>query len=120
MASMTLFADRISAAVESGIIDVDWDDWQEDGIAITAGELAMILHVLLPEEHPQLQSPAAPTHAAPGTAKKIAEMQMRLAAGESLWHRADCGGMERARGTILRGGSGAVKNGVKMIRIEEG
>lgn len=87
-AHLTLLADRIEAAIGSGLIDLA-DDWGLDGVAITAGELVQLLAILLPEAYADRPDPAGPLGSAPGSPDRVAGYAARRAAGAGLYHPAD-------------------------------
>ncbi len=119
MPSPAVFADRIHAAIEAGIIDVMWADSDQGQVCVTAGELAVLLCVLLPEEYPQVADPERPTSAPPGSPRKVDELRQRMEAGVGLW-RDDDADMHKAKGQFQRGGSarGSKKHDV-FIAISE-
>ncbi len=101
--------DRIQAAVESGVIDVLWEPGAElePIVALTSGELARLLVVLFPEEHPDPGAAAGSRTgvggasvvgcaAPPGTREKIEVMSERVRMGVACCARVDAD-MRQAR-----------------------
>lgn len=111
--SVTL-AERVSAAIESGVVNVDWADLEESEVWVTAGELAVFLSILIPEEYPRVADPM-PTSAPPGTPRKIDELRRRMENGLGLWCDEDAD-MQKAKGTLSKGRG---KKGFGVIFIGE-
>jgi hypothetical protein len=105
----TRVLDRLHAAVEAGVIDLDDTDDETGAVMITRGEFVTLLQVMHPEEHPgELALPVA-VDAPPGSPEKIQAMQARLARGEALYTPCDPGMSNQGRAARIverRNGSG--------------
>ena len=80
----SILIDRIEAAVRSGVIDLHDDPAPTAAIAITTGELARLLEILLPEEYAGPTGQGPPTATAPGSAERIAVYAARRALGQAI------------------------------------
>jgi hypothetical protein len=68
------------------------DDALADGrLSLSLKDYADVLAVLLPSQFADPPRRPAPTRALPGSAAKLAVLDRREAAGESLWHSDDPG-----------------------------
>lgn len=86
----SVLIDRLELAVERGQIDMTDDHDPVDALCVTAGEYALLLRLLFPEDYVRPERPvASATDTAPGSADRIAEYQRRAARGEQLYHASD-------------------------------
>lgn len=86
---LTTMIDRLEVAVAAGRIDLHDDATEESSIAITTGELALLLQILFPEEWPALAPASRGVSTAPGSAARIADYAARASTGEKLYHPLD-------------------------------
>jgi hypothetical protein len=112
--------DRLEAALEAGTIDlIDEGEDLADAVEITLGEFNRIRAILLREEFVPLKPAARPTNCPPGSAGKVAEMERRAAAGESLTHRLDADPLADDRqGADVLGSTGRGPRMVPMVADE--
>ncbi len=107
--------DRLEAAIESGLIDLNDEDMPCESLDFTLAELALLMRIFLPEEYidPSEANPRPPaTRTAPGSAERIAEYAFRLAqkralftAGDATAHKAHDPGLrieQRGNGTGVK------------------
>lgn len=84
-----LLLHRIEAAIQSGQFDI-YDDWDEtEHIAITGGELVLLLRLLFPEDYFSPPRAAEPTTTAPGSPARALVMADRISRGQSAFHPGD-------------------------------
>lgn len=85
----TVLIDRLERAVERGLIDLADDHEHCDELCVTAGEYALLLRLLFPEEYLRPERCDSATDTAPGSADRIETYRQRAARGEQLYHAAD-------------------------------
>jgi hypothetical protein len=85
----TVLIDRLEEAVERNVIDLMADDGPADCVAVTTGELALLLLVLFPEEYDAPAGAAAATRTAPGSMSRVEEYARRVREGLALFARGD-------------------------------
>jgi hypothetical protein len=117
--TLTVLIDRIEAALEGDQIDLLSDDAEADQIAITTGELALLLTILFPEEFPpgERRKPRKGTATAPGSEARIAEYAARRAAGLYLYAQGDARADGPGRGVVIV--QRANGSGVKVVGWED-
>lgn len=109
-AAMVVLRDRLEAAIQAGLIDPVPDDGPTPRLEITTGELALLLHILMPDEYPADPPKPRATATAPGSAKRVEEYARRVAAGQALWNPLDPEAVRddrRGLEGLLRGGRSA-------------
>ncbi len=84
-----LLLHRIEAAIQSGQVDI-YNDWKPtEEIAITGGELVLLLRLLFPEDYFSPPLASEPTTTAPGSAARALIMADRISRGQSAFHPGD-------------------------------
>lgn len=85
----SILIDRLEHAITTGRIDLMEDDGETPEVAITTGELGLLLVILLGEEYAAPVRAPALTRTAPGSASRIAEYSRRVENGEVLFAQGD-------------------------------
>lgn len=104
---------RVESAVRRGLIDLAPDDEPVEELCITAGEYALLLRILSPEEYVRPERPPArATDTAPGSEERIEAYRRRVERGEALYAPGDAtahGAHERGLKIEQRGNGTGVR-----------